>query len=46
VLDTAVPNYNQAFYENLGYTQLSHTVCRYPAGEVAAVRLIKRVVKE
>lgn len=46
VLDTAVPRYNQAFYENLGYTEYTHTVCRYPAGEVAAVRLTKRVVKE
>jgi len=46
VLDTAVPGYNQAFYEHLGYTQHGHTVCRYPAGEVRAVRLMKDVRKE
>jgi ribosomal protein S18 acetylase RimI-like enzyme len=45
VLDTAVPEYNQAFYEHLGYTRLGRTVCRYPTGEVAAVRLIKSVAK-
>jgi GNAT superfamily N-acetyltransferase len=43
VLDTAVPDYNQKFYENLGYSELGQTVCRYPAGEVGAIRLIKRV---
>ena len=46
VLDTAVPKYNQAFYEHLGYTRLGHTICRYPTGEVTAVRLTKSVVKE
>jgi GNAT superfamily N-acetyltransferase len=46
VLDTAVPRYNQAFYENLGYAEHSRTVCRYPAGQVAAVRLAKTVGKE
>lgn len=46
VLDTTAPKYNQAFYEKLGYAELSHTVYRYPAGEVAAVRLMKSVVKE
>jgi len=46
VLDTAVPRYNQAFYEHLGYTELGRTVCRYPGGEVTAVRLIKNVKRE
>jgi ribosomal protein S18 acetylase RimI-like enzyme len=46
VLDTAVPRYNQAFYEHLGYVPYGHTVCRYPAGEVKAVRLIKHVAKQ
>ena len=46
VLDTAVPEYNQAFYEHLGYAEQGRTVCRYPTGEVAAVRLIKSVAKE
>ena len=42
VLDTAVPDYNQKFYERLGYSVLGPAVCRYPAGEVRAVRLVKR----
>jgi GNAT superfamily N-acetyltransferase len=46
VLDTAVPRYNQAFYEHLGYAEHCETVCRYPAGEVKAVRLVKSVVRE
>lgn len=45
VLDTAVPRYNQAFYEHLGYAEHSRTVCRYPAGEVKAVRLVKGVAR-
>jgi ribosomal protein S18 acetylase RimI-like enzyme len=45
VLDTAVPAYNQSFYERLGYVELGRTVCRYPDGEVAAVRLTKSVAK-
>ncbi len=46
VLDTAVPEYNQKFYEKLGYAEVGPTVCRYPAGDVAAVRLVKHVAKE
>jgi GNAT superfamily N-acetyltransferase len=41
VLDTAVPGYNQTFYEKLGYSRMGTAVCRYPEGEVEAVRLIK-----
>jgi GNAT superfamily N-acetyltransferase len=43
VLDTAVPDYNGKFYEKLGYSRLGPTLCRYPAGEVAALRLRKTV---
>ena len=43
ILDTAVPKYNRAFYEKLGYQELGPTVCRYPTGAVAAVRLVKRL---
>lgn len=43
VLDTAVPAYNQEFYEKLGYCELGPVVCRYPAGEVKAVRLVKKL---
>jgi GNAT superfamily N-acetyltransferase len=43
VLDTAVPEYNQKFYENLGYSELGPVVCRYRTGEVRATRLIKQV---
>jgi ribosomal protein S18 acetylase RimI-like enzyme len=46
VLDTAVPRYNQAFYEHLGYTEQGRAVCRYPTGEANAVRLMKSVGKE
>jgi GNAT superfamily N-acetyltransferase len=44
VLDTAVPGYNQRFYERLGYSVLGPTACRYPAAEVPAVRLHKRIM--
>lgn len=44
VLDTAVPRYNQAFYQKLGYAETGRTVCRYPDGEVSAVRLVKKRV--
>jgi ribosomal protein S18 acetylase RimI-like enzyme len=45
VLDTAVPSYNQGFYEGFGYRELGPIVCRYPDGEIPAVRLIKPIRK-
>ncbi len=41
VLDTAVPSYNQAFWERSGFSVVGPSVCRYPAGDVPAVRLAK-----
>ena len=41
VLDTAVPKYNQKFWERVGYSRMKKSVCKYPAGEIPAVRLEK-----
>ena len=41
VLDTAVPLYNQKFWERIGYSKMKESVCRYPRGDVAAVQLGK-----
>jgi GNAT superfamily N-acetyltransferase len=43
VLDTAVPLYNQRFWEGLGYSVTGDSQCKYPGGEVPAVRLGKRL---
>jgi GNAT superfamily N-acetyltransferase len=42
-LDTAVPEYNQSFWERMGYRFLESSVCEYPTGSIPAVRLEKRV---
>jgi ribosomal protein S18 acetylase RimI-like enzyme len=42
-LDTAVPDYNQLFWERMGYRFLESSVCRYPTGSIPAVRLEKRL---
>jgi GNAT superfamily N-acetyltransferase len=42
-LDTAVPEYNQAFWEHMGYQSAGTSVCDYPTGQIPAVRLEKRV---
>jgi ribosomal protein S18 acetylase RimI-like enzyme len=41
VLNTAVPQYNQAFYERLGFVSSGESVVQYPDGPVTAVRLVK-----
>jgi GNAT superfamily N-acetyltransferase len=41
VLDTAVPAYNQAFWERSGFSRVGPSVCKYPAGDAPAVRLAK-----
>jgi GNAT superfamily N-acetyltransferase len=42
-LDTAVPEYNQSFWERMGYRPAGPSFCDYPAGRIPAVRLEKRV---
>jgi GNAT superfamily N-acetyltransferase len=42
-LDTAVPEYNQSFWERLGYRPAGPSSCDYPSGRIPAVRLEKRV---
>jgi len=44
VVDTAVPKYNQKFYEKIGYSKVGESECQYPDGPVRAVRLIKRLM--
>jgi ribosomal protein S18 acetylase RimI-like enzyme len=41
VLNTAVPRYNQAFYERLGFVSGGESVVQYPDGPVTAIRLVK-----
>jgi ribosomal protein S18 acetylase RimI-like enzyme len=43
LLDTAVPEYNQSFWERLGYRPVGPSSCDYPSGRIPAVRLEKRV---
>jgi ribosomal protein S18 acetylase RimI-like enzyme len=40
-LVTAVPDYNQAFWEHQGYAYAGRSVCEYPDGGIPAVRLEK-----
>ncbi|MCP4574571.1 MAG: GNAT family N-acetyltransferase [bacterium] len=42
-LVTAVPDYNQTFWEHRGYAHVGPSVCEYPAGPIPAVRLEKNV---
>jgi GNAT superfamily N-acetyltransferase len=41
VLNTAVPQYNQAFYERMGYVDGGEGMCQYPEGPVRAVQMVK-----
>jgi GNAT superfamily N-acetyltransferase len=43
-LDTAVPDYNQRFWERMGYRYVGPSTCRYPSGRIPAVRLEKAVL--
>jgi ribosomal protein S18 acetylase RimI-like enzyme len=43
VLDTAVPRYNRGFWEALGFRAIGESRCRYPDGDVVALRLGKTV---
>jgi ribosomal protein S18 acetylase RimI-like enzyme len=42
-MDTAVPDYNRGFWERMGYRYVGPSTCRYPNGEISAVRLEKPV---
>jgi ribosomal protein S18 acetylase RimI-like enzyme len=42
-LQTAVPKYNQAFWERMGYRFVEAGVCEYPTGRIPAVRLEKKM---
>ena len=46
VLDTAIPLYNQSFYEKFGYSVISRSVCTYPHAKIPAVRLSKKLRAE
>ena len=46
VLDTAIPLYNQRFYEKFGYSIIGLSVCTYPDAEIPAVRLSKKLRAE
>jgi ribosomal protein S18 acetylase RimI-like enzyme len=43
-LDTAAPDYNQGFWERMGYRYVGPSTCDYPSGKIPAVRLEKTVV--
>jgi ribosomal protein S18 acetylase RimI-like enzyme len=40
-LDTVVPQYNQGFWERMGYQSVGPSICNYPNGGIAALRLRK-----
>jgi len=42
-LDTAVPEYNQSFWEHMGYVLVGPSSCEYPSGKIPAVRLEKHL---
>jgi GNAT superfamily N-acetyltransferase len=42
-LDTVVPEYNQLFWEKMGYRPEGESVCEYPTGTIVAVRLEKKI---
>ena len=44
IVDTAVPKYNQKFYEKIGYLKFGESECHYSDGSISAVRLIKRLI--
>ena len=41
-LETAVPGYNQPFWERMGYRFVGASTCDYPTAKIPAVRLEKR----
>ena len=43
VIDTVIPNYNQRFYERMGYAVHSREPHAFPGRTVEAVRLVKRI---
>ncbi len=43
IVDTAVPKYNQMFYEKCGYSKIGESECQYPEGSVKAIRLMKKL---
>ena len=43
-LDTAVPEYNQRFWEAMGYRYVGSSTCDYPNARIPAVRLEKKIV--
>ncbi|MCP3922057.1 MAG: GNAT family N-acetyltransferase [Desulfobacterales bacterium] len=43
ILNTAVPKYNQKFYERIGFSKSGESVCEYQEGSVVAVRLMKNI---
>ncbi|MBT4267374.1 MAG: GNAT family N-acetyltransferase [Deltaproteobacteria bacterium] len=43
VVDTAVPKFNQTFYEKIGYLEAGKSNCQYPDGSIKAVRLVKNL---
>jgi GNAT superfamily N-acetyltransferase len=43
VIDTVIPNYNQRFYERMGYAVRSREPHAFPGRTVEAVRLVKQI---
>jgi GNAT superfamily N-acetyltransferase len=43
LVDTAVPKYNQKFYEKIGFSKVGESECQYPEFSIKAVRLIKEL---
>jgi GNAT superfamily N-acetyltransferase len=43
VIDTVIPNYNQRFYERMGYAVRSRGPHAFPGRTVEAVRLVKQI---
>jgi len=43
IIDTAIPKYNQKFYEKIGYSKVGESECQYSDGSIKAVRLMKEL---
>ena len=43
IVDTVIPEYNSGFYRKTDFLPSGNAVCKFPAMEVPAVRLQKRL---
>lgn len=43
IVDTVIPEYNSGFYRKTGFLPSGNAVCNFPAMDVPALRLVKRL---